>query len=138
MKNKKEFATRIKELDELFLKENSFIELSIYGGGADESKVVGNVEGYAALGLAFLKAPFLNNNDKFSEQLDFELEKIITEDSEIQFSWFELTDKKRKPITYKETTYDKIITYSIFGVLVSMVVFAIIGLIVSIKWLLNL
>ena len=137
MENKEEILRRIQELETLLPKDNAYIELSIYGGGPDESKISGNPQGYTGLGLTFLKAPFNKDDEQFHERMDAELGKVISTDSEIQFSWFEITDDLKRPIKYETTVKEKIVPYLFIGILVSILLFAVIGVIFSLHWLMS-
>ncbi|MDH5766348.1 MAG: hypothetical protein OEZ38_10075, partial [Gammaproteobacteria bacterium] len=71
------------------------------------------------------------------EQMEAQLGKVISTDSEIQFSWFEITNDSKQPIKLESTTSNKITSYILMIILVSILLFALIGFIFSINWLFN-
>ena len=94
----------VAELDAAVPRDGARVYLSQYGGGPDESKVVGNQRGYLRLGIEFLRAAFAPPSPKSQEQIDADLRYLLTEDSTVGFDWFERredlttgTQAERKP-----------------------------------------
>jgi hypothetical protein len=119
----------ISDLDKKVPKDNAFVQLTEYGGGADESKIRANQSGYLRLGIELLKAAFENSiehDEKYADQVDVDIDYLITEDSSINFDWFERTEK-RKGIQFKETLFDRLIPFVALTIFLAVVILAIIG-----------
>jgi hypothetical protein len=124
----------VAELDAAVPRDGARVHLSQYGGGPDESKVVGNQRGYLRLGIEFLRAAFAPPTTKSQEQIDADLRYLLTEDSTVGFDWFErredlttTTQAERKPSRFAPA----IITL----VLICGLILAIIGLGTVVVWM---
>lgn len=84
---RQEIADLIAALDERLGPEGASVEFCIYGGGPDESKMVGNLRGYQRLAIELLKATVYPGN-----KLNANISYLVSSDSEIQFHSFEVVD----------------------------------------------
>ena len=79
----------VDELDVAVSREGARVQLSQYGGGPDECKMVGNQRGYLRLGIEFLRMAFAPPSPKSNETIDVDLRYLLTDDSNVVFDWFE-------------------------------------------------
>jgi hypothetical protein len=80
------------ELDAFVPREGARVCSSQYGGGADESKLVGNQRGYLRLGIEFLRAALTTPNPEPHGSIDVDLRYLLTDDSTVRFDWFERSE----------------------------------------------
>jgi hypothetical protein len=71
-------------------RDGAKVKLCQYGGGPDEGQIIANQAGYLRLGIELLKGAFSPAEcDKGSTAVQIDLEYLITNDSTINFDWFE-------------------------------------------------
>lgn len=81
----------IAELDRLVPHDGAFVRFEPYGGGPDESYVIGNPQGALRLGIALLKVPFTPPMERAREHIrSIATEGLVSDASTIQFDHFEL------------------------------------------------
>jgi hypothetical protein len=92
------------DLDAAVPRAGARVQLSQYGGGPDESKMVANQRGYLRLGIELLRAAFAPPSPQTHEQIQVDLRYLLTDDSTVGFDWFErredladATRAERKP-----------------------------------------
>lgn len=85
----KRIQQTIAELDTLVHKADARVQFSQYGGGSDECLIRATRNGYLRLGIEFMRAAFAQPSSKAPEQIDVDLDYLVTEDSDVQFDWFE-------------------------------------------------
>jgi hypothetical protein len=91
--NRADIEPVINALDAAVPKDDARVVIRQYGGGPDECAVIANERGYLRLGIEFLKAaygPPVPGNNPASVRVD--LDYVLSEDSEVQFDWFERRD----------------------------------------------
>ena len=125
----------INQLDSKAPKDEAKVIFHQYGGGPDESKIIANTNGYLRLGVEFLKAAFAKPSDTTDTAIDIDLDYLITEDSTINFDWFERTDK----VVNEEVEIDtsKTFTYAFFTVLTLILIAAVIGAGSIVNWIIS-
>ena len=130
MKNE-DIQKRIQELDDLIPKEGTQIKIEQYGGGPDESQMIGNKAGYLRMGLELMKGAFHED----PERLDIDLDEIITENSEVHIDHFKRCDMP--PTTDSSVTLsEKIYTALFFLLVLSLGSLTLIGFISVVRFLL--
>ena len=84
----------LSELDAAVPKEDARVLLSVYGGGPDESKMVGTEQGYLRLGIELMKAGIAPESPDAEKPEDIspDIDSIVHPDSTINFDWFERRD----------------------------------------------
>ena len=125
-------------LEELCPQDGAKVRIHIYGGGPDESCLVANRAGYLRMAVECLKAadtPLINETakDRFSIQADWEY--LFTEDSEVQIDWLERREDSLSP-SGRSTLKERLVAMSIAILIFSGMLFAIIGVIATLIWLL--
>jgi hypothetical protein len=130
----------VDELDRIIPKDNAKVSLQKYGGDLNEAFIIATENGYLRLGVEFLKAgfaPYIPAEKSLGKRpfaIDVEIDYLITDDSDVNFDYFERREDVRVK-TYKETLGDKIVPIVIVGVMLSILVLAIVGLVAIIKTL---
>lgn len=132
--NRDEIMRIADELDASVPKENARVSLQSYGGDLEEAFIVANEDGYLRMGIEFLKAacaPFVPAEKTLGRrphEIYVDLDYLITEDSDIRFDYFE----RREDVTietHEETLMDRLIPSIILGVMLSVLILALIGLV---------
>lgn len=129
------------ELEQLCPKDGAKVRIRIYGGGADESRLEANRAGYLRMAAECLKAayaPFSDTAGKERFTIKADWGDLFTEDSDVQFDWFERRDDFDSP-SVKQTLMDRLMP-TLFGILfailvISVVVFAVVGIVATVIWL---
>lgn len=132
-----EITRIVAELDDDLSKENARVSLIQYGGDSDESFIVATQNGYLRLGVEFLKAglaPYRNPNIQ-PNQIEVDLEYLITDDSDISFDYFERNETLTIK-TYEKSWSDSVFISIVIAVLVLIPILAIVGLVAIIRALL--
>jgi hypothetical protein len=124
----------VTELDLAVPREGARVHLSQYGGGPDESKVVGNQRGYLRFGIEFLRAAFAPPSAKSEAMIDADLRYLLTEDSDFGFDWFERREDLPTGIQAEQKPR-RFVPAIITLVLISGLILAIIGLGTVISWM---
>jgi hypothetical protein len=128
----------IGKLDEGISKENARVSIQKYGGELEEAFIVATENGYLRLGVEFLKAgitPYLPPEKSLGERphaIDVEIDYLITEDSDVHFDYFERSEDIQVA-THEESWVDKAITIAFLGAMVSILAFALVGLVAILK-----
>lgn len=126
--NHSELAKKIEELEG---NEAPFVRIVQIGGGADESALEGNAEGFRKMAAGLLK---LSDGDKNSG-----VEALLHETSDVFFEYCELKDSPPAGLREapREVLKDKLIGYGLTALVFSVPVCWLIGVIFSVRWLLN-
>lgn len=89
----------IEELRKDLPKEGARVAFFQYGGGADESKMVGTKEGFQLLGIELLAFGLLSDEEKAKGNAYPDIASITDPGSDYRFDWFEI----REEATFAET-----------------------------------
>ena len=122
----------VQELDSAISRDGARIGFYTYGEDVDESFVQGNENGYLRLGVEFLKGG-LSPRELTRAETKVDLRYLISDDSDLSFHYFEVSDEKVREDTY--SWKDDLIMYSILGILISILVLAVVGLISIVMYL---
>jgi len=128
----------VDELDKSISKENARVSLQRYGGEVEDAFIVATERGYLRLGVEFLKAgiaPYASPDKTLGKRpfaIEVELDYLITEDSDVNFDYFERCEDVTVK-TYKESWADRFIPAAIIGGMLSILALAIVGLVVVLK-----
>ena len=87
--NQNDLRRAITKLDEIVPTDGAWIQFNQYGGGPDEGQMLGNLIGYRRFGIELLTATLMDDD---IQDFNVELEYLISEESTINFDWFELYD----------------------------------------------
>ena len=91
--NQQQIQEAIDLLDSSIPREGARVKLHQYGGGPDEGQVIANEAGFLRLGIEFLKAAFAAPDSSGEPNaVDVDIDYLVTEDSSINFHWFERRD----------------------------------------------
>ncbi len=139
--NQDKFKQLINELDESVSKDEAKVTFSQYGGDNSEAMIVGNQQGYLRLGIEFLKAAFAPSHSELAKKdphaIDVNLDYLLTEDSDIQFDWFQ----RREDIPVKEEASngwsEKFVAWGCLGLIGLIFILASIGLKAVSRWVLS-
>jgi hypothetical protein len=125
----------IRMLDQEVPREGAKVRLRQYGGGPDEGELIANQKGYLRLGIECLKAAFgPTKGDANSGGVEVDLEYLVTNDSTINFDWFERREMElMKPEIAKSSGW--LVGIAILIVFVVLGVFTLIGIGTVISWL---
>lgn len=127
----------IDELDAHVPREGAIVRFEQYGGGPDESKVVGNRSGYLRLGIELMKgglAPI--SPGKTGDRIEVEIEYLVDAESNISFDWFERTEHiAHQPARNLSPLTQKILGLTVVAVLIALLVCAGIGAWTIFGWL---
>ena len=96
--NNERLTAIIEELHSGVPKENALVSFAQYGGGPDESNIVGTREGYQRLGIELLRMGTVDDIDSFNEknkENQITLDYMVSENSDIQFDWFEVKENQK-------------------------------------------
>lgn len=127
----------IDDLDAHVPREGAIVRFEQYGGGPDESKVVGNRAGYLRLGIEFLKgglAPF--NPGKDADLIQVEIDYLLDAQSNISFDWFERTEHiAHQPARNLSPLTQNVLGLTVAAVLITFLVCAGVGAWTILGWL---
>ena len=132
----KNIQTIINELDEEIPRPEHEVKMDVYGGGVDESRIRATKDGFLRLGVEIMKAAYAESTDDNKEILNVDLDELLTDDSEIQFDWFERVDSITQP-ERKLSITDRIIPFIIISILLATLACTIIGAGTIIMWLIK-
>lgn len=121
----------VSQIDESVPREGAWIELTQYGGAPEESRMVGNVNGYRRLGIELLKASMTG-----AENFYVDLNDLVTSRSTVKFDWFELRDTVPQPEV--QTWGDRVFTIGCLALVLIGGVFSLIGVVVVTMWALGI
>jgi hypothetical protein len=130
----------VSEIDSIVPREGGYLKFVQYGGGPDESYVTGSRLGYLRFGLEFLRGSV---GEAYPDQpgglpnASINLVNIVDAASDIRFDWFEISEGPDKPDQLRRKSRDRLLGCGCAGILISGVVFAVIGCISIIRWLLQ-
>jgi hypothetical protein len=79
----------VAELDGIVPSDGAFVRFEQYGGGPDESCIVGNEIGALRFGIAMMKVPFSAPLAGESNLRNIATDGLVPESSTIQFDYFE-------------------------------------------------
>jgi hypothetical protein len=131
----------ISDLDQTVPKENARVSLSRYVGDISESMIVGNEHGYLRLGIEFLKAAFAPPSTELVKKdpyaIDVELDYLLTEDSDIQFDWFQRREDIPVQEEASQSWLDKLIPWGCLGLILLILGLALIGLEAIVRGIIN-
>ena len=124
----------LSELDAAVPKEDARVLLSVYGGGPDESKMVGTEQGYLRLGIELMKAGLVPDSPDPNTPADIspDIDSIVHPDSTINFDWFERRDPG-VPLAEEPDPRGRFFAMAIVFALGAIVALAIVGVIALIR-----
>jgi hypothetical protein len=121
-------------LDDEVPREGARVKLSQYGGGPDEGQIVANRNGYLRLGIELLKGAFPSaDEDSGSTGASVDLEYLVTDDSTINFDWFERREFLELDSTSTSAT-GWVIGLLFLGLTIGILLLAVIGAGAVIRW----
>ena len=125
----------ITELDAVVPKDGARVQLSQYGGGPDESRVIATQQGYLRLGVEFLRAAYAAPSGDAPTQIVVDLDYLLTEDSDIGFDWFERVESL--PVPASSTSSGSSFWPAAFGIAagVCFLILLLVGFVTVIQWL---
>lgn len=128
----------ITELDAFIQKDGARVQLSQYGGGPDESRVIATQQGYLRLGIEFLRAAFAPPDAKAPTQITVDLDYLLTDDSDIGFDWFERVESL--PLAASSASSGSSFWPAAFGIAagVCFIILLLVGFVTVIQWLFHL
>jgi hypothetical protein len=134
--NRQQIEEAVEFLDSQISRENARVKLHQYGGGPDEGQIIANEAGYLRLGIEFLKAAFAapRANQEFNA-VDVDIDYLITNDSTINFDWFE---RRELPSVEPTATGARIVPVLIGCSFLAVLLFAFVGIMTTISWLVQL
>jgi hypothetical protein len=130
-----ELKTLIAKIDGSVPLEGAQVQLSQYGGGPDESRVVANQRGYLRLGIEFLKAAFASEDSRAPHTIKADIRYLLSPDSTVGFDWFERREGL-PPMPARESHFTRFIPFIVFPLLVAIAICAFVGFITIIRWML--
>jgi hypothetical protein len=126
----------VAEIDSLVPTDGAQVQLSQYGGGPDESRVIANQRGYLRLGIEFLKAAFAPHDAHRPHFITAGIRHLLSEDSDIGFDWFERREDL-PTVRSRQSRFARFIPFVVFPILFAIAVCALVGFITIIRWLLS-
>jgi len=133
----------VAELDSLVPRTDAVVVLRQYGGGCDESEMIGTETGYLRLGIELLKAPLLPSakDDKEALTLDVDWEYLIAERSDVSFHMFHVDNALEPDATYvptpRQAWKDKAAGFACGAVCLLLITVFGIGIVTVIQWMLR-
>lgn len=122
-------------LEEEVPRERARVKLDQYGGGPDESQIIANKDGFLRLGVEFLKAAYAPVTDpKDPTAVKVDIDYLLTGDSSIYFGWIQRREPDDEPGTIPGR-FIRFIPWVILSVLVGIAILALVGLIVTLRWI---
>ncbi len=79
----------VKELDALVPKAGAVVQLQMYGGGPDESEMIGTSEGYLRFGIELMKGAFSEPDPRVPSSIQVDLSYLLHPQSNVAFDYFE-------------------------------------------------
>lgn len=130
-----EIRTHLKELDAGISKEGALVSFEVYGGGPDESRIVGTRNGFLRLGVELLKGGLQEPDAKNQNSIHVDLDYLTSDESAICFDWFERrTDlRKEPPRNVRQRAIEIAMSTIFFAALALMVL----GFFTLIRWIIN-
>jgi hypothetical protein len=135
IRNLQDVETMVDQLNAMVPTDYTKVEMKIYGGGPDESRIIATQRGYLRLGIEFMRAAFLpKNNANQPDSIDLDLGYLISDDSDVSFDWFERVDRFPMP-PQRESAGSRISGIIIALLIIGFCVCAVIGLGTVIRWI---
>jgi len=120
-------------LDSSIPREGARVKLHQYGGGPDEGQVIANEAGFLRLGIEFLKAAFAAPDSRGEPNaVNVDIDYLVTEDSSINFDWFERQDL---PSAEPTSPGSRIVPVLIGCSFIVAALLAVVGFITVVRWL---
>jgi hypothetical protein len=92
-RNLQDVEAMVDQLNAMVPTDHAKVEMKVYGGGPDESQIIGTQRGYLRLGIEFMRAAFAPKSDpKRPDSIAVDLDDLISDDSDVSFDWFERID----------------------------------------------
>jgi hypothetical protein len=108
------------------------VQLSQYGGGPDESRVIANQRGYLRLGIEFLKAAFAPHDARRPHLITADIRHLLSEESDVGFDWFE----RREDLPAMSPRQSRFIPFVVYPILIVLAIYTFVGFVTIIRWLL--
>lgn len=124
----------VAELDAAAPRAGARVQLSQYGGGPDECKMVANQRGYLRLGIELLRAALAPPSPQTQERIQVDLRYLLTDDSTVRFDWFERREELAAD-TRAERKSSRLVPVILVLGLVAILTLAMIGLGTVIVWM---
>lgn len=128
----------ITELDAVIPRDGARVQLSQYGGGLDEGRVIATQQGYLRLGIEFLRAAYAAPSANAPTQINVDLDYLLTDDSDIGFDWFERVESIPGPAS--SSSSGSSFWSAAFGISVGIcfLILLLVGFVTAIQWLFHL
>ena len=131
--NQHQIQETIDLLDSSIPREDARVKLHQYGGGPSEGQVIANETGFLRLGIEFLKAAYaMPDSNREPNAVNVDIDYLITEDSSINFDWFERRDL---PSAAPTSPVSSIILPLISCSFIAVGLLAVVGFITIVRWL---
>ncbi len=124
----------ITELDAAISKDGARVRLSQCGGGADESRIIATQQGYLRLGIEFLRAAFVSPRAEAPTQITIDLDYLITDNSDIDFGWFERVETLPEPAPSTPNRSRFSPAFFIIAVVICLGILVLIGFATVVQW----
>jgi len=124
----------ISELDAAVPKEDARVLFSMYGGGPDESRMIGTEQGYLRLGIELMKAGLAPECPDANTSVDIspDMDSIIHPDSTVNFDWFERRDPG-VPMVDAQDSRGRFFAIAIISAVAVIAALAIVGFVALIR-----
>ena len=125
----------VDQLNAMVTTDHAKVEMKMYGGGPDESQIIGTQRGYLRLGIEFMRAAFAPKaNPKQPDSVDIDLDYLISDDSDVSFDWFERIDSFPMP-PQKESFGSRLTGIIIAILIIGFCVCGVIGIGTVVRWI---
>ena len=128
----------ISDLDAAVPREDARVLLTVYGGGPDESKMVGTERGYLRLGIEIMKAGLAPESPDANDPagLSPDIDSIVHPDSTVNFDWFERRDPG-VPIASESDSSGRVFAVAIVTALGAVAALAVVGAVALVRAFVN-
>ena len=122
----KEIETILADLDERIPRPEKCVQITVYGGGPDESRMRATRDGFLRLGLEIMRAAFAKPTvPEHPHILDVNVDAILTDDSEVGIDWFERVETITQPeveLRFRDKLAPAVIALILIAILICTVV----------------
>ena len=130
-----ELKKLVAQIDSLVPANGAQVQLSQYGGGPDESRVIANQRGYLRLGIEFLKAAFAPNDARRPHLIAADIRHLLSEESDVGFDWFERREDL-PAMSPRKSRFTRSIPFVVYPILIVLAICTFVGFVTIIRWLL--
>jgi hypothetical protein len=132
-----DISVLVNRLDALIPRNNANLKLEQYGGGPDESRIIGTQNGYLRLGIEFMRAAIAPKTEpKERDFIEVDLGYLISEDSDVGFDSFERVENFSVP-SRQVSIRDRIIPIVMIALFIGFCFCAVVGIATIIGWAMN-